>query len=251
MVGQGVRTLLIESRAVRRPTVMRRVTAGVSVALVIGGVILSGVAWAQEPPQITPDFSITPSKTVTPWIYQMAVGAIILGGIIVLGVTASYLRFSPKFFGREEAPKRLPPGARPPLRRPGPQARQPAAVATASAARATTAVAEPSTPSPTEPAPVAEAPPVAPTEPAPAAEAPAPTEPAPTEPAPAAEAPPSPPPSEPAAAPAPASRGESALDQETFDRVLEEQLAKGMDRRVAEGRARAAAVVAARRKAQG
>ena len=57
--------------------------------------------------------------------------------------------------------------------------------------------------------------------------------------------------SEPAAAPAPASRGESALDQETFDRVLGEQLAKGMDRRVAEGRARAAAVVAARKKAQG
>jgi hypothetical protein len=42
-----------------------------------------------------------------------------------------------------------------------------------------------------------------------------------------------------------------ALDQETFDRVLKEQLEKGVDRRVAEGRARAAAVVAARKKAQG
>jgi hypothetical protein len=57
----------------------------------------------------------------------------------------------------------------------------------------------------------------------------------------------------PASAPAqPAARGgAAALDQETFDRVLEEQLGKGVDRRVAEGRARAAAVVAARKKAQG
>jgi len=37
-------------------------------------------------------------------------------------------------------------------------------------------------------------------------------------------------------------------DQETFDRVLAEEVAKGTDRRVAEGRARAAAVRAARKK---
>jgi hypothetical protein len=41
------------------------------------------------------------------------------------------------------------------------------------------------------------------------------------------------------------------MDQETFDRVLQEQLDKGVDRRVAEGRARAAGVVAGRKKAQG
>ena len=51
------------------------------------------------------------------------------------------------------------------------------------------------------------------------------------------------------AAPAPGP-GVSELDQETFDRVLEEQLGKGVDRRVAEGRARAAAVVAALKKSQ-
>jgi NADH-quinone oxidoreductase subunit I len=39
-------------------------------------------------------------------------------------------------------------------------------------------------------------------------------------------------------------------DQETHDRVLEEELAKGTDRRVAEGRAKAAAIRAARLKAQ-
>lgn len=51
------------------------------------------------------------------------------------------------------------------------------------------------------------------------------------------------------AAPAPGP-GVSELDQETYDRVIEEQLSKGVDRRVAEGRARAAAVVAARKKSQ-
>jgi NADH-quinone oxidoreductase subunit I len=56
---------------------------------------------------------------------------------------------------------------------------------------------------------------------------------------------------------APATPGPSAApehvepDQETLERVLAEELAKGTDRRVAEGRARAAAVRAARKKAGG
>jgi formate hydrogenlyase subunit 6/NADH:ubiquinone oxidoreductase subunit I len=40
-------------------------------------------------------------------------------------------------------------------------------------------------------------------------------------------------------------------DQETYDRVLAEEIAKGTDRRVAEGRAKAAAIRAARKKAAG
>jgi NADH-quinone oxidoreductase subunit I len=40
-------------------------------------------------------------------------------------------------------------------------------------------------------------------------------------------------------------------DQDTHERVLQEELAKGTDRRVAEGRAKAAAIRAARRQAQG
>ena len=43
-------------------------------------------------------------------------------------------------------------------------------------------------------------------------------------------------------------REDTPLDQETFDRVLAEELGKGTDRRVAEGRARAAAVRAERAK---
>jgi hypothetical protein len=54
----------------------------------------------------------------------------------------------------------------------------------------------------------------------------------------------------PVAAPAPAEHAEVALDQETFERVLAELLEQGIDRRVAEGRARRAAMVAARTKAE-
>jgi hypothetical protein len=53
---------------------------------------------------------------------------------------------------------------------------------------------------------------------------------------------------EPAASARPA--GGADLDQETYDRVLQEQLGKGLDRRVAEGKARSAAVKAARAKSE-
>jgi formate hydrogenlyase subunit 6/NADH:ubiquinone oxidoreductase subunit I len=53
------------------------------------------------------------------------------------------------------------------------------------------------------------------------------------------------------AAPAAAPHVEVEPDQETFERVLAEQLAQGKDRRVAEGQAKRAALLAARRKAGG
>jgi NADH-quinone oxidoreductase subunit I len=93
------------------------------------------------------------------------------------------------------------------------------------------------------PAPAAAAP-----EPA-AAQAPA-AAPAPA--APAEAAPPAAPAAEASApAPAPAEHAEVSLDQETFDRVLAELLEKGTDRRVAEGQARRAGMIAARKKAEG
>jgi NADH-quinone oxidoreductase subunit I len=55
---------------------------------------------------------------------------------------------------------------------------------------------------------------------------------------------------EPKAPPAAAAEHVEA-DQETYDRVLQEELSKGTDRRVAEGRAKAAGIRAARRKAGG
>jgi formate hydrogenlyase subunit 6/NADH:ubiquinone oxidoreductase subunit I len=104
-----------------------------------------------------------------------------------------------------------------------------------------------------------EAPPAAaPTTPPPAAAAPtAPAEPKPEVSAPdaqaaeapaAAAAPPAAPP--PPAPPPPAPRVEVEPDQEVYDRVLQEELDKGTSRRVAEGRAKAAAVRAARKKAE-
>ena len=75
--------------------------------------------------------------------------------------------------------------------------------------------------------------------------------PAPVSSAPAAEAAPAEAGAPPAAAPAAAAEhAEVSLDQETFDRVLAELLEQGTDRRVAEGRARRAAMVAARTKAE-
>jgi len=53
------------------------------------------------------------------------------------------------------------------------------------------------------------------------------------------------------AAPAAVEHAEVSLDQETFDKTLAELLEQGMDRRVAEGRARRAAMIAARQKAEG
>ena len=55
----------------------------------------------------------------------------------------------------------------------------------------------------------------------------------------------------PAAQAAPVVVGHVEPDQETFDRVLAEQLAQGKDRRVAEGQAKRAAILAARQKAGG
>ena len=54
-----------------------------------------------------------------------------------------------------------------------------------------------------------------------------------------------------AEAPAPVEHAEVTLDQETYDRVLAELLEQGTDRRVAEGRAKRAGMVAARAKAEG
>jgi hypothetical protein len=273
----------------------------------VGAALVLAPIPASAQVDITPNFSITPSSSVTKWIVWMALGAIILAVLVLLFLGTGYMRFGPKFFGREEAPKRPPPGVRPPLMtRTGPSARPP--VAQSAGARAATAVAErptapaagtpprPSVPSQPAAQPAGSSRPTAPPSGEPAvqsdavgeAEARAPEAP-PTAKAPEevgaqpdeavaqasttagqaeaapqpeqAEAAPQPeqaeavpqpesPPSEPATAPA--THGQAAaLDQETFDRVLEEQLGKGVDRRVAEGRARAAAVVAARKKAQG
>ena len=171
--------------------------------------------------------TVTPTKSTGGWVYWMAEGAIAIGILFFLLSAAAYLRFAPRFYrtDREEEAKRTGVPAPSPTAvriqyQPPPQpatpAPEPAAVGAPAAAQA---------PAPT---PAAEQPAVA------SAQAPAPTE-APAAPRPAG----------------PKHEGPVELDQETFDRVLQEQLDKGTDRRVAEGRARSAAVKAAREKAGG
>jgi hypothetical protein len=186
--------------------------------------------------QVSIDPTATPEKHTGGWIFWMAQASIAMGVAIVVLAGAAYLRFAPRFYraAREDEAKQtavpVPPAgsvriqyeppaqpATPPAQAAPPQAPTQAGVATAPAQE-------------------------------PAAAAPAQAAPPPAAEAPAAEAPAA------GAAPTPAApkhEGPVELDQETFDRVLQEQLDKGTDRRVAEGRARSAAVKAARQKAGG
>jgi hypothetical protein len=293
---------LVESGPVRPRRQRLLFTAALVSCFVL--IPLATTASGQEV-QLTPEPSVTPSTEITAWLRWMALGAMALTAVVVLGLAASYLRFAPKFFGREEAPKRLPPGTRPPLLTRTQAARMPvgstrppvaqspsgrtgqgepaapatrpapaasgataaAASATATAERSTPAAAQPTSGPSMEPAVQAdamgEAEARAP-EPRPtaksrddvavepedvAAQAPTTAEVAEAREGPEAQVPAGREPAAEATARAPGP-GVSELDQETFDRVLEEQLSKGVDRRVAEGRARAAAVVAARKKSQ-
>jgi hypothetical protein len=193
---------------------------------------LQGVARAAEV-IVTPNASASPAEDFGGWTFKMAIASISLTVLIAALLITAYLRFAPRFYVGEDT------GGAPPLR---PQAR-------AGAAPAAVVTDAPPLPKPAPPAaPAATAPADAPPA-APAAEAPPAAEPAASAPA-AADAPPAAP-AAPRPAPAPKQEGPLELDQETFDRVLAEELAKGTDRRVAEGRARGAAARAARRKAQG
>jgi hypothetical protein len=202
--------------------------------------------------------SPTPILNNGGWVYNAAVLLAALGVIVTLLLVFSYMRFAPRFQTdegsrrRHRAP-RIQPGKE--VRRPvnvisAPLVVQPPMVAAVAApttvpAAAVAAPAPVATASAPAPAPAA-APPAAPAE-APA-EAPAPAEAS-------AEAPATAPAEAPAAAsPAPtatADHKDVTLDQEVFDATLAELLAKGTDRRVAEGQARRAAMIAARKKAEG
>jgi len=193
--------------------------------------------------------SATPTLNTGGWVYDMALLLVALGAVITLLIVFGYMRFAP-LFQRDEGERksvkapRIQPGKEAPRRPvnitgapvvvPAPVPIGAAVAAAAPAPAIADAPAAPA-PSPAAPAPATAPAPAAEAAPAPAAEA---------APAPAAEAAPAP-------APAPAEHKEISLDQETFDRVLAELLEKGTDRRVAEGQARRAAMIAARKKAEG
>ena len=203
--------------------------------------VLTSVA-ASAQSMITP--SVTPTKNTGGWVYGMA---FLLGGlafVVVLLLIVGYMRFAPRFAKDEETAKvvradRVLPGQEPPRRtvdlsQAVPIVVQPPAVPAAVGAAALAA------PAAARPAPAVAPPPAAA---APAAAAPA---------APAPAAPPLR--HRPPAAPAPAAaeaHPDVTIDQETYDAQLAELLAQGTDRRIAEGRARRAAMIAARKKATG
>ncbi|MFL5799343.1 MAG: hypothetical protein ACJ77A_15600 [Actinomycetota bacterium] len=209
---------------------------------VFAGLLLAVLA---VPLAASAQVTIGPTDVITKetggWVYWMAEGAIILGGAVLLFLGAMYLRFAPRFqHQEEEAPRAGRPGRPGPetavvLQRSWQQATPPAGVQAVPAPQPV-AVAAPAAPA-AAPAPAAPVGAPAPGGAAPAAAAPAAAAPAAAAAEPAAPAPAAPRPREPV-----------QLDQETFDRVLAEETAKGTSQRVAEGRARSAAVKAWRAK---
>lgn len=190
-------------------------------------------------PAFLAQISVSPNASPTlnsgGWVYGAAVLLAAVGVLITAVVVLGYLRFAPRFETSQEGPKAV---RAPRLQPDGAAPRRPVNVVAAP-------VAVPAPVAVAAPAPVAAAPAVAaPAAAAPAAAAPAAAPPAAAAPAaPATEAAPAAPPAE------PKPHVEVSLDQETFDATLAELLAKGTDRRVAEGQARRAAMIAARKKA--
>jgi hypothetical protein len=226
-----------------------------ALAIAAGAVTLIGgsgtAAFAQS--HIVP--TVTPVRTDGGWIYWLAFLSLALGLLLLLILVAAYMRFAPRFSKDEDQAKivradRVLPGRETPRRlvdvtQAVPMVAQPPAVVAAapapapSAPAAAPAAATAPTPAPAAPAPAADALAAhAPAAESPAAAAPAPSAPAPAAPAPAAPAP-------------PAERVEVTLDQEVYEQTLQELLAGGTDRRIAEGKAKRAGMIAARKKAEG
>ena len=219
-------------------------TASASLLLAFAG---ATAALAQTP--IDPSATVTENESATAPINPFGISislAMILGLtglLVVLIIIIRYMRFAPRFSQDEESMKvvradRVVLGQELPRRnvdlsQAAPVLVAPPAVPTSLPAASTEAPAAAAAPEPVAVAAAAPAPaPAAASAPPPAA-------------APAAAA---------APAPAPAAteeRPEVSLDQETFDATLKELLDAGTDRRIAEGKARRAAMIAARKKAAG
>jgi hypothetical protein len=220
--------------------------------------------------QVSVDPSVTPELNTGGWVHGMAILFGVLGLIVILLLVAGYVRFAPRFSTDESTLKvvradRVRPGEELPRRTVDikaaapmvvapPPLPQPAGVAAPAAATPAAAPA-PAAPAPAPAAPAAPAPAQAgPGAEAPSTEAPQAepaSEDAPAEADAATEARETPAAETSAPAPAPAERHEVSLDQEVFDQTLKELLEKGTDKRVAEGQARRAAMIAARKKAAG
>ena len=226
-----------------------RVLRAVAFAGALVLVLPAGSALAQ----VSVDPTVSPELNTGGWIRGMAILLSLAGLLLAVLIIAAYVRFAPRFSSDESTLKvvradRVRPGQELPRRTVDikgaapvvvapPPLPQPAGVAAAPAET----VAAPA---------VAPAPAAAPA----SAAAPAPAPAAAPSPAPAeapAEAPAAATPAEAAPAAAPAPHVEVTMDQEVFEKTLQELLDKGTDKRVAEGQARRAGMIAARKKAAG
>ncbi len=233
-----------------------RALRAIPLAVALVTVLPAGSALAQ----VSVDPSVTPELNTGGWVHGMAILFGVLGLIVILLLVAGYVRFAPRFSTDESTLKvvradRVRPGEELPRRTVDIKAAAPVVVAppplpqpAGVAAAATPAVAAapaPAAPAPAQAGPGAGAPSTEAPQAAPAGEA------APAEAGAAADARETPAVETPAPTPAPAERHEVSLDQEVFDQTLKELLEKGTDKRVAEGQARRAAMIAARKKAAG
>lgn len=203
---------------------MRAVKTLLLLAVLAALLSVPGIAAAQE----TPTPAVTPEEVRgwTFYLFALPIALATVGVVAMIGVL--YFRYSTRFFGREEPPAPVR-RRRPQFAGVAPRVEQVGAASTtppaAPAAEVGTAAEQVPQSRPAETAAEA-APAPAKEEPAPAKEEPAPAKPEPAPSRPAAE--------------------HVEPDQATYERELKAQLDKGVDRRVAEGRAKAAAVRAAR-----
>jgi len=193
--------------------------------------------------------TVTPVRTDGGWIYWLGWLSMGLGVLVFLLLITLYMRRAPRFAKDEDEARvvradRVIPGRQPPRRLVDVTqavpvvAQPPPVVAAVPAAVAAPAAAVPAAAAPATEAPATAAPPA---EAAPETAAPAPAAAAPAVPAAAPQAAPAP----------PAERVEVTMDQAVYEKTLEELLAGGADRRIAEGKAKRAGMIAARKAAEG
>ena len=240
----ALRPPVLVSAAMNVPRKLPVVVATAIVALMV----LAGTASAQvivDPVEVA-------ERNDGGWVYWLAIALGFLGLILVIFLTIQYMRYAPRFSKDEEGLRvvradRVRIGRELPRRNVDLSQAAPVVVAPPAVPTATPALAAAAATPATAPAPAAAE---APTAPAPAA-AEAPAAPAaaaasaPTETPAAATAP------APAAPAVPEDRPEVTLDQEAYEAALMELLDAGTDRRIAEGKARRAGMIAARKKATG
>ena len=219
-----------------------------AVTVSLGAVALLGTTASRALAQSHILPTVTPVRTDGGWIYWLGWLSAALAVLVFLLLVTLYMRRAPRFAKDEDEARvvradRVIPGREPPRRlvdvtQAVPVVAQPPPVLAAAPAAApapAAAAAAPAAPAPA--AATAEAPAEEPAAGSPA-ETPA-REPA--APAPAAAAPPA----------EPAERVEVTMDQAVYEQTLQELLDGGTDRRIAEGRAKRAGMLAARKAAGG